>query len=347
MGTWSSSLYGNDTTCDVRDTYVRLLEKQFSNDDAYKQLLESHSDYLKDSDEAPLFWFALAETQWKVGRLKPEVMAEALEWIDKGGGLGRWEESKSGSTGWKKTLEKLRIKLEKEQPKEKRFRKIVIPFQNPWGLNDVYAYRPHVESNSKEERAIFGKYILMQKIGEVQSEYTEDVVMRVQIYDRIFDNMPSHDDALETVSRYRLLPIASTPIGQEESYKRMSFGIPDTFSRENPFSYTPVIMSATMEQYHKTLSYPKDELTFMCTVKGPVNNQHERIDRFGSMPWMWHNFHYQIGGQFAQWQGVEYDVVGDGTFEYPTREQQELIKFKIKNIQEQEQGKGDRLQKPD
>jgi len=38
--------------------------------------------------------------------------------------------------------------------------------------------------------------------------------------------------------------------------------------------------------------------------------------------WMWHDLHYEIGTQIASWQGVEYEVVGDGTFEYPTREQQ-------------------------
>jgi len=41
---------------------------------------------------------------------------------------------------------------------------------------------------------------------------------------------------------------------------------------------------------------------------------------------MWHDFHYQVGRQLAIWQGIEYDIVGDGTFEYPTREQQERIK---------------------
>ena len=336
MGTWSSSLYGNDTTCDIRDIYIGFLEEQLSSQEAYEKTLEQCGDYIESQDEA-LFWFALAESQWKAGRLMPEVKAKALEWIDKGGGLELWEESKSGSRGWKKTLEKLHTKLMTEQRKEKRFKKRVIPNQNPWALNDIYAYRVHVECIAKEERAVHGKYILMQKIGEEKSDHSSDIVMRVQIFDRVFDIMPSIDEALETIQNYRLLPILSRPIAQQSMYKSIVRGIPDSLSPENPFSYVPVITSAKMEQYHKDLSYPQDELTYLCTAEGPLNKQHERpgiYEGYGSgmRSWMWHDLHYEIGTQIASWQGVEYEVVEDGTFEYPTREQQLQIQaeFRVK-----------------
>ena len=37
-----------------------------------------------DVEEEPLFWFALADTQWNYGRLLPEVKEQALAWLDKG-----------------------------------------------------------------------------------------------------------------------------------------------------------------------------------------------------------------------------------------------------------------------
>jgi len=334
MGAWSSSLYGNDTTCDVRDMYIGFLEEQLSNQEAYDKILETFKEYLADPDMEPLFWYALAETQWKVGRLLPEVKHKALEWIKKDGGLEIWQESNNRGKGWRKTLDKLRSKLETEPPKEKRIRKKVIPFQNPWGLNDIYAYRVHAESNSREEQAIFGKYVLMQKIGEEKSTHSSDSVMRVQIFDRVFDGIPSVDDVLEIIKDYRLLPLKSTPMGQIDNYKRKAQGVPDTLSLDRPFSYVPIIMSAKMEQYHKIPSYPHEELTYICTVNGSYNKQHERIDvddgyRTWMCSWMWHDFHYQIGRQFEKWQGVEYDTVGDGTFEYPTREQQRQIKAEL------------------
>lgn len=40
MGIWGSSLYANDCSCDVRDTYKQFLQ-YFSNEDAYKKQLKN------------------------------------------------------------------------------------------------------------------------------------------------------------------------------------------------------------------------------------------------------------------------------------------------------------------
>lgn len=160
MGAWSSSLYGNDTTLDVKDAYTSFLEKQLSNEEAYEKLLESMGEMI-GTDEEPLFWYALAETQWKCGRLTPEVKEKALGWIDKKGGIEPWLDNDGKGTGWLKTLDKLREKLETPQRKEKRFRKKIFPYQNPWNINDVYAYRIHGECLKYHN--LCGKYILIQK----------------------------------------------------------------------------------------------------------------------------------------------------------------------------------------
>ena len=333
MGAWSSSLYGNDTTCDVRDIYIGFLEEGLNNQEAYDRTLERCNGYIGCPDNAPLFWFALAESQWRTGRLTADVKANALEWADKDGGLGLWENSKSGSNGWKKTLEKLCLKLNTEQPKTKRFRKRVIPDQNPWALHDIYAYRIHVKCSARDELDLYGKYILMQKIGETKSNYSLDIVMRVQLFDRVFDDVPLIDDALETVKKYRLLPIHSNPRSQIKTYEKKIQGKPDSLSVDRSFLYSPVKMSAIMEQYHKDPSYPQSELTYICTIEGPLNRQHERPDvdveyRTSMCSWMWHDFHYQIGRQIESWIGVDYEILADGTFEYPTRERQRQIRVK-------------------
>jgi len=327
MGAWGSGLYSNDSTCDVRDTYKGFLEDELSNTDAFEKTIEEYKEMIA-TDEEPLFWYALADTQWKTGRLMPEVKEKALDWIKKDGGMELWEESKSGRAGWKKTLEKLHAKLNTEQPKEKRFRRRVYKFQNPWALNDVYAYRVHKESNAKEELAIHGKFILMQKIGEGIGIHSKDTVMRVQIFDRVFDDLPSIEEALETLLEQRLLPFGS-PTDQARRYRRMLQGKPDPFYWDEPLCiYNPVTMSVKIDQY-LTQSYPKDEVTYICTAEGPLNKQHERTFKNSDGAILWSDIHYNIGRQFATWRGVEYDVVGDGTFEYPTREQQMQIKAEL------------------
>ena len=86
MGAWGTSLYANDSTCDVRGTYTKLLENQVGSQEAYEKTLEEYKEYIGDQDE-PLFWYALAETQWRVGRLMPEVKEKALHWIENDGGM--------------------------------------------------------------------------------------------------------------------------------------------------------------------------------------------------------------------------------------------------------------------
>jgi hypothetical protein len=166
MGTWGTSLYANDTTSDVRDTYMDFLKNQLSNEEAFEKTMSEYQELIGDEDEEPLFWFALAETQWKVGRLTPDVKEKALEWIAKEGGVALWEESGADSTGWKKTLEKLKTTLESPMRSEKKIRKPVVLNHNMWELGDVYAYQFHKEDSKAD--GTYGKYIVMQKMGAGQ-----------------------------------------------------------------------------------------------------------------------------------------------------------------------------------
>jgi len=93
----------------------------------------------------------------------------------------------------------LKAKLEAEQPKQKVFRKKVIPFQNPWMINYIYAYRIHTATVDREGHVPYGKFILIQKIGYEVCSHSGDSVMRVQVFDRIFDEVPSAEETVETV----------------------------------------------------------------------------------------------------------------------------------------------------
>jgi hypothetical protein len=101
VGTWGPGLYENDSTCDVRDSYMRFLREGLDDQDAHEKTLEEFREYIGDQDES-LLWFALAETQWSVGRLTSEVKEKALDWIEKKGGLELWlEEEKKEESGKK------------------------------------------------------------------------------------------------------------------------------------------------------------------------------------------------------------------------------------------------------
>ena len=284
MGAWGSSLYANDTTCDVRDKYRKYLEEQLSNEEAYKKILEDFNDCMGDSDEEPLFWYALADSQWKVGRLTEDVKQKALDWIDKEGGIELWNESKSGPGGWKKTLDKLKTKLETEQPKEKRVKKPTLLFQNFWEIGDVYAYQFNTDISKKH--GAYGKYMILQKIAEEPHFDREGLVMRTHTFDRLFDAVPTLDD----LKGLRLLPLE-----------------PPNNTRNRPLH-----MNHWLELTKKK-EYPIEHLTFIGNMDIPLNNR--RRDPSSSLDF-WSHIEYQ-SQYFQLWQNIEYKETEPGIFWYP------------------------------
>ncbi len=165
MGAWGTKLYQDDVSQDVKEQYKELLKKGKSNEEATQQILNEYKLVLSDIDDGPVFWFALAETQWSLGRLLPEVKEQALAWINNGSDQARWErENPKKAPERKKILEDLRVKLNSPMPPMK---KISQPksYKCEWRIGDVYAYK--LENDYAREKGLYGRYFLFQKIGEI------------------------------------------------------------------------------------------------------------------------------------------------------------------------------------
>lgn len=140
MGVWGTAIFSDDTARDVREDYQDFLGDGLSGPEATSKLLAKWSSSLKDPDEAPVFWLALAATQWKCRRLEQNVLREALNVIENGSDLVRWE---AGSRDYKKreaVLHALRSQLESPQPRAKHIRKRFRDW-NEWQVGDLVAYR--------------------------------------------------------------------------------------------------------------------------------------------------------------------------------------------------------------
>lgn len=200
MGTWSRKLFANDTACDIKDTYIELLSNQYSDEDAYSNAYQEYSELI-GSDEEPIFWLAIAAIQWQVGRLTEDVKQKALYWIDADGGIDLWEGTKQGRAKWKKTLSELKETLMSDLPPKKKFKKPKTFETNLWNIGDVYAYQFHKKYS--EDIGLYGKYVLLHKISE--DDLWETVVPRIQIYNKVFDTLPS----LDTLDGLSVLPFAN------------------------------------------------------------------------------------------------------------------------------------------
>src|SRR5512142_3592223 len=123
MGAWGTAIFSDDTACDVREDYRDHIGGGLSGPEATDRLLYAWRETLHDPDVGPVFWLALASTQWKCGRLESRIRDKALEVIANGSDLRRWADKLKLLTRRKLVLAKLEEQLRSPPPAEKRIPK--------------------------------------------------------------------------------------------------------------------------------------------------------------------------------------------------------------------------------
>lgn len=162
MGTWGYKLYQDDITEDIRDEYIYMLRRGESNIEATKRLIKEYSSL--DSEEIALLWFALADTQWRYGRLIPEVKAVALEFLRSGCDLRRWQhEAPKEAAKRAQELAELEKRLLSPQPEPKKVKKLNL-YKCQWQFGDVFAYR--LDGEAAEKTRFYMQYVYFIKIDE-------------------------------------------------------------------------------------------------------------------------------------------------------------------------------------
>lgn len=192
MGTWGPGLYQDDIAHDVKEEYIDLLKSGRESDVITQELIDRNSEIINDKDEAPVFWFSLADVQWQYGRLSTEVKEKALQYLNLGNNLQRWQQENPGLAGKRKdVLDRLQIKLCSTQPKLKRISSPRL-YHCEWKLYDVYAFL--LESDFAKSNNIYHHYALLQKIDEnlwhpghiipiVRLKVTQDMMLPKELHD--------------------------------------------------------------------------------------------------------------------------------------------------------------------
>jgi hypothetical protein len=92
MGAWGDSILADDDAQDVYHQYRRLYNQGMEHAKVRRELERTWADSIADSDDGPVFWFAVARAQWEFGALDPDVRRRIEEIAEKGLGLDRWRE---------------------------------------------------------------------------------------------------------------------------------------------------------------------------------------------------------------------------------------------------------------
>jgi len=142
MGAWGSAIFSDDTAADLRDDWKDLLGEGLSPEEATKKLVEEYQPG-SDGDQSSVFWLALAETQWKTGRLLDCVKQKAIRIIDSRENLKLWEKDGVAKSDLKKreaVLEKLKEQLLSAQPDAKKITK-QYKENSPFNEGDIFTYK--------------------------------------------------------------------------------------------------------------------------------------------------------------------------------------------------------------
>jgi hypothetical protein len=132
-------LFADDHAFDVRALYRNLVGEGKTGAEATDLLIKEWNGLLDDPDIGPVFWLALAATQWKLGRLEPRVLVKALQIIDDGSDLRRWRVA-SDLGRRKKVLDNLRRQLVSAQPAPKTI-KPTDRVECEWEVGEVFAFK--------------------------------------------------------------------------------------------------------------------------------------------------------------------------------------------------------------
>jgi hypothetical protein len=140
VGYSGAALYDDDIAADVRGAYRESLGDGMSGEAATDELLAQWAEVLDDPDERCPFWLALADTQWRVGRLEDRVRDRALQIIADGSDLARFDHDDTLSTRRGKVLRELGDRIASPQRSPTRIQPVFRSI-SPVGRGDVFAYR--------------------------------------------------------------------------------------------------------------------------------------------------------------------------------------------------------------
>ena len=215
MGTWNTSVTGNDTAKDLYIEYTAAFYK-FDVEEALKRI-DSYirTEMFDESDEEEWcnYIYSLADFMWKKGILTDSIRNKAIEMIDSGFGLELWAEAGQKTLdSRKKKLAEFKEKLLSPQPPKKKI-KPNVHTERIFDDGDIIAVqlqtsgKPYTEQGSKpiyekDFHALDGKYVLMQLV-ECYASWTSSIVPEVKdywacfrLFDGIYDTVPNDVDLL-------------------------------------------------------------------------------------------------------------------------------------------------------
>jgi hypothetical protein len=138
MGTWNTSINGNDAYLDIYSKFFELYNNGGNSDEISRQLFEEFEELFDDADDRNNALFALAFAQWETKSQDPTIFEQVKEIIETGNDLEVWKELGADDKTLKKrktALNKFLILISTEREKPKRRIKPKFEFESKELIN--------------------------------------------------------------------------------------------------------------------------------------------------------------------------------------------------------------------
>lgn len=179
MGTWGTALYSDDLAADLRGDFRDLIGEGLSPTAVINRLKKEYKSSLSDPDEAPVFWLAVADTGWRLGRLDEEVRQNALRVIGSDQDLARWETSPDRAKR-QRVLAKLHAQLLSPPPPPKHIAR-PVKSASAWQLGEIIGFQ-----------LLSGRWVLLRVIGHNEDKGGRSAVC--ELLDWTAESLPSIPD---------------------------------------------------------------------------------------------------------------------------------------------------------
>ncbi len=282
MGAWGTSLYSSDTALDVKNAYKDMLRRagDSTNEEITNELIEKNKDVICDLEEAAEFWFALADTQWKLGRLIPFVKEKALEYLERTEHLERWKEAGEKEYAARlNVLEQFKTELLSPMPPVKKISQYRI-FKCQWQIGDVFAYQ--FLSNYSKEKGFYGKYIVFRKVDE-GTWHPGHIVPVVYVYLWIGEDMPEAN----IVTRLKCLPLPFYPTGYKDLNK-------------SKITYRLLLLNTSKKVI------PTINLFKIGNIKNVELPKNERVPYLGGHACYWKELDEYVINNYLAWKDIQF-----------------------------------------
>lgn len=203
MGYCGTKIYDSDLAHDIRNTYIDFLKIGKSNKEIVERIFKEYNFKFDDDPEKFEVYLILADTMWDYGRLDDDIKNYAIKIIDNNMGLDIWDGRLAEKR--RKELSKLKEKILKEQPPEKKVKKIKIE-EAFWNYHDILVYKISLDNCSDFEKKMIENsiykncYVVFQVEGIIkynrgslpeEYDYQKNAV---SIFRKIFKKKPTLKD---------------------------------------------------------------------------------------------------------------------------------------------------------